>query len=285
MLRQITILGSGTMGRGIAYLSVVAGYETVLHDVSPTALEAAGAAIRTLIAKGRDRGKLTDEAAHAAAERLKLVGDLEPAAIRADLIIEAVPENLDLKLNLFSQADLFCAEETILASNTSSMSITTLAGAIERREQFVGMHFFNPPHAMKLVEIVRGERTSDATVDVVREVAERMGKTAIVVRDTPGFATSRLGVALCLEAIRMVEEGIASVDDIDRATELGFNHPMGPLRLTDLVGLDVQLGVAEYLHQTLGSRFEPPHLLRDKVARGELGQKSGEGFYRWKDGD
>lgn len=281
MLRQITILGGGTMGRGIAYLAVVAGYDTVLHDLSGAALESAGNAVRTLIAKGLEKGKLTAETARAAAARLSLVVDLEPAAARADLIIEAVPENLELKLNLFSQADLFCSEETILVSNTSSMSITQLAGSVELREQFAGMHFFNPAHAMKLVEIVRGERTSDETVDALREVAARMGKTSIVVRDAPGFATSRLGVALCLEAMRMVEQGVASVEDIDRATELGFNHPMGPLRLTDLIGLDVQLGVAEYLHETLGARFEPPQLLRDKVARGELGQKSGEGFYVW----
>lgn len=285
MFRQITILGSGTMGRGIAYVSVVAGYDTVLHDVSAAALDSAGDAVRTLIAKGRERGKLTDEQAAAAAKRLKLMADLEPAASGADLIIEAVPENLDLKLNLLSQADLFCAEETILASNTSSMSISKLAGSVERRDQFVGMHFFNPAHAMKLLEIVRGDRTSDETVSLVREVAERMGKTAIVVRDTPGFATSRLGIALSLEAMRMFEQGVASVEDIDRATELGYNHPMGPLRLADLVGLDVQLGVADYLNATLGARFEAPQILRDKVERGELGQKSGEGFYRWNSRD
>lgn len=283
MLRQITILGSGTMGRGIAYLAVVAGYDTVLHDLSAAALESAGNAVRSLIAKGLEKKKLTEETARAAAAKLSLIVDLEPAAAGADLIIEAVPENLELKLNLFSQADLFCSEEAILVSNTSSMSISQLSGSVERRDQFAGMHFFNPPHAMKLVEIVRGDRTSDATVDALREVADRMGKTSIVVRDAPGFATSRLGVALCLEAIRMVEQGVASVEDIDRATELGFNHPMGPLRLTDLIGLDVQLGVAEYLHETLGGRFEPPHLLRDKVRRGELGQKSGEGFYVWND--
>jgi 3-hydroxybutyryl-CoA dehydrogenase len=170
----------------------------------------------------------------------------------------------------------------MLASNTSSISITALASHVERRDRFIGLHFFNPPHLMKLIEIVRGERTSDATVDEAREIAEKMGKTAIVVRDAPGFATSRLGVAIGLEAIRMLEEDVASAEDIDRAMELGYNHPMGPLRLTDLVGLDVRLGIAEYLSRMLGPRFDPPQLLRDKVAAGKLGRKTGEGFYKWE---
>jgi len=212
---------------------------------------------------------------------VQLAADLEEAARLADLIIEAVPEDLDLKQNIFSQADLFCGEETILASNTSSIPIAQLAGSVERRDRFVGMHFFNPPHAMKLIEIVRGERTSDDTVAQVRAVAETMGKQPIVVNDSPGFATSRLGVAIGLEAIRMLEEGVASAEDIDRAMELGYNHPMGPLRLTDLVGLDVRLGIAEVLAATLGPRFEPAQLLRDMVAQGKLGKKTGEGFYRW----
>ncbi|HEX6085822.1 MAG TPA: 3-hydroxyacyl-CoA dehydrogenase family protein [Thermoanaerobaculia bacterium] len=281
MIRNISILGTGTMGRGIAYLSAVAGYDTVMYDADTNALETARAAIESILRKGVEKGKVTSEAAAEALQRLQLIPDLEPAVSGADLIIEAVPESFDLKKDLFAQADLFCSEATILASNTSSISITELAGNVERREQFVGMHFFNPPHLMKLIEIVRGDRTSNATVEIVREVAEKMGKTAIVVRDSPGFATSRLGVAIGLEAIRMLEEGVASAEDIDRAMELGYNHPMGPLRLTDLVGLDVRLGIAEYLASTLGPRFEPPQLLRDLVAQGKLGRKSGEGFYRW----
>jgi 3-hydroxybutyryl-CoA dehydrogenase len=281
MIRQISILGTGTMGRGIAYLAAIAGYDAVLYDVEPAALEAAGKAVVEVLQKGVQKGKLTADAASAAQGRLQLISDLEPATSGADLIIEAVPESYDLKKELFSQADLFCGPETILASNTSSISISTLAGHVERRDRFVGMHFFNPPHLMKLIEIVRGERTSDETVDEVRAVAETMGKTAIIVRDSPGFATSRLGVAIGLEAIRMFEEGVASAEDIDRAMELGYNHPMGPLRLTDLVGLDVRLGIAEYLAQTLGPRFEPPQILRDMVAAGKLGKKSGEGFHRW----
>lgn len=280
-IRQIAVIGTGTMGRGIAYLAAVAGYETVIHDADAGALDAAKASIDSMLAKGVERGKVTREAAVEAGARLHLSPDLEPAVHAADLIIEAVPENLELKKDLFAQADLFCSEETILASNTSSISISLLAQSVERRDRFVGLHFFNPPHVMKLIEIVRGERTSDATVAEAVEVAEKMGKTAIVVRDSPGFATSRLGVAIGLEAIRMLEEGVASAEDIDRAMELGYNHPMGPLRLTDLVGLDVRLGIAEYLCATLGLRFDPPELLRRMVADGKLGRKTGEGFYRW----
>ena len=281
MIRQIAILGTGTMGRGIAYLAAVAGYETVMFDAEPAALDAARAAIDSILRKGVEKGKIAESAATEAASRLQLVPELEPAVNNADLIIEAVPENLELKTDLFAQADLFCAEHTILATNTSSISISQLASNVERRDRFIGMHFFNPPHLMKLIEIVRGDRTSDETVEQVRAAAEKMGKTPILVRDSPGFATSRLGVAIGLEAIRMLEEGVASAEDIDRAMELGYNHPMGPLKLTDLVGLDVRLGIAEYLASTLGPRFEPPQLLRDMVRGGKLGKKSGEGFYRW----
>ncbi|HEV7922312.1 MAG TPA: 3-hydroxyacyl-CoA dehydrogenase family protein, partial [Thermoanaerobaculia bacterium] len=267
-IKSIAVIGTGTMGRGIAYLSALAGYETFVHDAETAALDAARAWLESTLRKGVEKGKVAEDAAAAAMSRVQLAQDLEPAVRTADLIIEAVPEQLELKRELFAQADLFCGEEAILASNTSSISITTLATNVERRDRFVGLHFFNPPHLMKLIEIVRGERTSDETVAEVRAVAERMGKTPIVVRDAPGFATSRLGVAIGLEAIRMLEEGVATAADIDRAMELGYNHPMGPLRLTDLVGLDVRLGIAEYLASTLGPRFEPPQLLRDKVAEG-----------------
>jgi 3-hydroxybutyryl-CoA dehydrogenase len=281
MIRQISVIGTGTMGRGIAYLSAVAGYDTVIHDVDTGALDAAKANIESTLRKGVEKGKVDPAAAEAASRRIQLASDLEPAVRQADLIIEAVPEDLDLKQNLFSQADVFCGEETILASNTSSISITLLAGSVERRDRFAGMHFFNPPHAMKLIEIVRGERTSDDTIEQIREVALRMGKEPVIVRDTPGFATSRLGIAIGLEAMRMLEDNVASAEDIDRAMELGYNHPMGPLRLSDLVGLDVRLGIAEYLAANLGPRFEPPEILRRMVREGKLGKKTGEGFYRW----
>jgi len=283
MIRQIAVIGTGTMGRGIAYLSAVAGYETVIYDVDSAALDASRASIESTLRKGVEKGKVTESTAREAMQRIQLAGELEPAVRTADLIIEAVPEDADLKKNLFSQAELFCGDDTILASNTSSLSITKLAGSVERRDRFVGLHFFNPPHAMKLVEIVRGERTSDRTIEQAREVAERMGKEPIVVLDSPGFATSRLGIAIGLEAIRMLEDGVASAEDIDRAMELGYNHPMGPLRLSDLVGLDVRLDIAEYLASTLGRRFEPPELLRQMVREGRLGKKSGRGFYEWKD--
>jgi 3-hydroxybutyryl-CoA dehydrogenase len=283
MIRQIAVIGTGTMGRGIAYLGALAGYETVIHDVSASSLDAARVAVDSLLRKGVDKGKLTAEEAVAALARVHLASELEAAVRGADLIVEAVPESLELKQDLFAQADLYCGAESILATNTSSISITKLASNVERRDRFVGLHFFNPPHAMRLIEIVRGERTSDATIEEVTAVAVKMGKTPIHVRDSPGFATSRLGVAIGLEAIRMLEEGVASAEDIDRAMELGYNHPMGPLRLTDLVGLDVRLGIAEYLASTLGSRFEPPQLLRDYVAQGKLGKKTGQGFYVWGD--
>ncbi len=281
MIRQVAVLGTGTMGRGIAYLSALAGYDTVIHDVDSGALDAAKASIESTLRKGVEKGKVDAAAADEANKLIQLASDLEPAVRTADLIIEAVPEDIDLKQNLFSQADVFCGEETILVSNTSSISISKLAGAVERRDLFAGMHFFNPPHLMKLVEIVRGERTSDATVAQIREVAERMGKEPVIVRDSPGFATSRLGIAIGLEAMRMFEEGVASAEDIDRAMELGYNHPMGPLRLSDLVGLDVRLGIAEYLATALGPRFEPPEILKRMVRDGKLGKKTGEGFYRW----
>jgi 3-hydroxybutyryl-CoA dehydrogenase len=283
MIRQIAVIGTGTMGRGIAYLSAVAGYETVLHDVDVAALDAAKASIESTLRKGLEKGKISEIAVENAIKRVQLAADLEPAVREADLIIEAVPEDLDLKKNLFSQADLFCGADTILASNTSSISITKLANAVERRDRFVGLHFFNPPHIMKLIEVVRGERTSEETVAQARAVAERMGKEPIIVRDSPGFATSRLGIAIGLEAMRMLQDGVASAEDIDRAMELGYNHPMGPLRLSDLVGLDVRLDIAEYLATMLGPRFEPPELLRQMVREGKLGKKSGRGFYEWKD--
>jgi 3-hydroxybutyryl-CoA dehydrogenase len=281
MIRQVAVIGTGTMGRGIAYLAATSGFDTVIYDTDRAALDAAKAWIESTLRKGVEKTKLTAEASDAALLRVHLAADIEPAVRAADLIVEAVPENLQLKSDIFAQADLFCSEETILASNTSSISISKLAGNVERRDRFIGLHFFNPPHVMKLIEIVRGDRTSDETVAQMTELAAKMGKESIIVRDSPGFATSRLGVAIGLEAIRMLEEGVASAEDIDRAMELGYNHPMGPLRLTDLVGLDVRLGIAEYLAGSLGPRFDPPQLLRDLVAEGKLGKKTGRGFYEW----
>lgn len=280
-LRQITVIGSGTMGRGIAHVAALAGYETVLHDIEESLLDLALEAIRGNMHMAVGKGKLTAADMQKAMALIQPATDLESAARGANLIIEAVPEDFDLKRDLLSQVDLYCSSETILASNTSSLSITRLASSVERRDRFIGMHFFNPPHIMKLVEIVVGERTSTGTTDEVLKVIARMKKEAIVIRDSPGFATSRLGLAIGLEAIRMLEDGVASAEDIDRAMELGYNHPMGPLRLTDLVGLDVRLNIATYLASTLGPRFDPPQLLRSMVEEGRLGRKSGRGFYEW----
>lgn len=280
-IRQITLLGSGTMGRGIAHIAALSGYETVMYDVSLELLHAAREAIEAAMSKGVAKGKLDRTEMAKALSRIQISAEIADAARDADLVIEAIPENLQLKKDAFSQVDLYCGEETILATNTSSLSVSELSGAVERRDRFVGMHFFNPPHLMKLVEIVRGERTSDETVEIARQVAIRMKKEPIVVKDSPGFASSRLGIAIGLEAMRMLEEGVASAEDIDRAMELGYNHPMGPLRLSDLVGLDVRFSIAEYLAKEIGPRFDPPLILRKLVADGKLGKKSGEGFYKW----
>jgi 3-hydroxybutyryl-CoA dehydrogenase len=269
------------MGRGIAYLGGLAGYDVKLYDVTEHIVRNALNLIEATFEKSVDKGKLEASEAHKALSRVEGLHHLEEGVREADLVIEAIPEDPTLKKDLLAQVDVLTGAETITASNTSSISITELSGFVERADRFIGMHFFNPPHIMKLIEIVVGKETSEATVSEVREVAVRMGKEPIVVQDVPGFATSRLGVAIGLEGIRMLEEGVASAEDIDKAMELGYNHPMGPLRLTDLVGLDVRLAIAEYLAKELGPRFEPPGLLREKVAKGELGKKSGKGFYEW----
>ncbi|HUP65582.1 MAG TPA: 3-hydroxyacyl-CoA dehydrogenase family protein [Thermoanaerobaculia bacterium] len=282
-IQNITVLGSGTMGRGIAYVCAAAGYEVIVSDIAEEILDFARQATLDVFDRGVEKQKLTRDQADAAFQRIRWMSDLESSARESHLIIEAVPEELELKKELFSQVDLYCSEETILATNTSSISITELAKGVERRENFIGLHFFNPVPVMKLLEIVVGERTGDATIEQARQFAARIGKEPIVVRDSPGFASSRLGVAIGLEAIRMLEEGIASAEDIDRAMQLGYNHPMGPLRLTDLVGLDVRLGIADYLARTLGPRFEPPALLRNMVEEGLLGKKTGRGFFVWEE--
>ncbi len=281
-VRTLAVIGAGTMGRGIAHVATLAGYTVYLHDVSAEILQKALTAICGVLEEGIRRGKVTPQEKEAALSSLHPVQKLEDAAPMADLVIEAVPEKLALKQEVFRALDRLCRPEAILASNTSSLSIGEIASVTGRPERVLGMHFFNPPHIMKLVELVRHDRTAPEVIETARRVAERMKKEAIVVRDVPGFATSRLGVALGLEAMRMLEQGVASAEDIDRAMELGYNHPMGPLRLSDLVGLDVRLSIAEYLYEKLRSDvFRPPEILRRLVAEGKLGKKSGEGFYRW----
>ena len=281
--RHVAVIGAGTMGHGIAYVALLSGHTVGLADPDRDALLAAHARIEAAFDRAIERGKATDADRRSALERLATYPAVEPAAEGADILIEAVPERIDLKRALFSTAQHAVPPHAILATNTSSLSITDIAAAVAQPARVIGMHFFNPVPAMRLVELVRGRATSDATVADARAFAESLGKTAIVVNDTPGFATSRLGVVLGLEAARMVEQGVASAEDIDRAMELGYNHPMGPLRLGDLVGLDVRLAIADHLHATLGGdMYRAPELLRRMVAEGRLGRKSGEGFYRWE---
>jgi 3-hydroxybutyryl-CoA dehydrogenase len=277
------VLGAGTMGHGIAQVAAAAGYAVVVRDVSAAALARGLESIERNLAKAVQLGKITDASRDATLQRIRAVSDL--AEIRnADLVIEAAPEQLELKQNLLREAEALIDHDGIFATNTSSLSIGEIASVSARPANVVGLHFFNPVHLMRLVEIVTGEQTSPETTATVREVAARMQKEPIIVRDVPGFASSRLGVTLGLEAMRMLEQGVASARDIDTAMELGYNHPMGPLRLTDLVGLDVRLNIAEYLHVKLGTEtFRPPEILRRLVSEGKLGKKSGEGFYKWNE--
>jgi 3-hydroxybutyryl-CoA dehydrogenase len=284
-IRTIGVLGAGTMGHGIAQVAAAAGFEVILRDMNDDLVARGRQAIERNLAKGIERGKVTEDQKHQTLSRITTTSEL-PALAAADLIIEAAPENLDLKQSLLRECEAVTSATCIWATNTSSLSISEIARGSARPQQVVGMHFFNPVHLMRLVEIVVGHQTSDDTTAAARQVAQQMKKEPIVVRDFPGFASSRLGVTLGLEAMRMVEQGVASARDIDTAMELGYNHPMGPLRLTDLVGLDVRLSIAEYLHSKLGSEtFRPPEILRRLVSEGKLGKKSGEGFYRWNEHD
>jgi len=279
---RIAVVGAGTMGHGIAQVAAVAGYQTRLTDANLSAKDAALARVRDNLDGAVKRSKLSREDADAALHRLAWLDDLGTAVEGADLVIEAIVEQLDAKQHLFRRLDGLLPPGTVLATNTSSLSVSRIAEATGRAERVVGMHFFNPVHIMKLVEIVTHERAAQETVGLVNEVARRMGKDPIVVRDAPGFASSRLGVVLGLEAMRMVEQRVASPEDIDKAMELGYGHPMGPLRVSDLVGLDVRLAIAEYLFRELRQpHYEPPAILRDKVRAGELGKKTGKGFYQW----
>ena len=271
------------MGHGIAQVAAAAGYAVTMRDVNTEALARGVQSIERNLAKAIQLGKITEQNRDQTLQRIRGTTDLE--AIReVDLVIEAAPENLELKRNLLRESEALLRSDAIFATNTSSLSIDEIASAAARPENVVGMHFFNPVHLMRLVEIVVGAQTSERVTETVREVARRLKKEPIIVRDVPGFASSRLGVTLGLEAMRMLEQGVASARDIDTAMELGYNHPMGPLRLTDLVGLDVRLSIAEYLHRKLGSEtFRPPEILRRMVNEGKLGKKSGEGFYKWSE--
>jgi 3-hydroxybutyryl-CoA dehydrogenase len=279
----VAVIGGGTMGAGIVQQFLTAGAGVVLGEATAEAAEAGRGRVSAGLDKARERGRIDAEPA-AYLARLSTVTDAADIPADAGLVVEAVPEKPELKLAVLTAAEAAVGEDTVLASNTSSLSVTELAAALKRPNRFLGTHFFNPVPASKLVEIVTAPETDPGVLETVRGWVGALGKTEIVVRDAPGFATSRLGVMLGLEAIRMVEEGVASPADIDTAMELGYRHPMGPLKLTDLVGLDVRLAIAEYLATELGDRFSPPELLRRKVAEGKLGRKSGEGFHIWDKG-
>jgi 3-hydroxybutyryl-CoA dehydrogenase len=282
-VKTIGVIGAGTMGRGIAYAAAYGGYRTILEDVSPEMLEQGIAYIRQNLEEGSARGKVTEEQRKIALANLITSRSVEDLCREADLLIEAVPEEMEVKLEIFTIFDKFARPGAILASNTSSLSITELAAITFRAENCVGMHFFNPVPKMKLLEIVRALETSEATLQACAEVGRRMGKEVVVIRESPGFITSRINAMIGNEAFYMLQEGIASAQDIDKALKLGLNHPMGPFELVDLVGLDVRLNILEYLHKTLGEKYRPSPLLSQYVKAGRLGRKSGRGVYDYGD--
>ena len=280
-VQNVAVIGSGLMGRGIAHVAALGGFRTTMVDVSQSILQAALNNIRLEMEKGVSLGKLAAEQKDQALARLTVETDMETAARDADLVIEAVPEDMKLKTETFSRLDQAAPAGTILASNTSSLSITEMAAVTKRPRRFLGMHFFNPVHKMKLLEIVVGLETAPETVKAAEEVGRQMGKETVVIRESPGFITSRINAMIGNEAFYMLQEGIATAEDIDKAVKLGLNHPMGPFEMADLVGLDTRLHVLEYLHQTLGEKFRPAPLMVQYVKAGRLGRKAGRGVYEY----
>ncbi|NHX41723.1 MULTISPECIES: 3-hydroxyacyl-CoA dehydrogenase family protein [Haloarcula] len=282
---HVAILGAGTMGHGIAQVSAMAGHDVSLRDIDADIVDDGLAAIESNLQEGIAREKVTESTAEATVDRLKGTTSLEEAVTGADLVVEAVPEEMAIKHETLTAVESHVDSATLIASNTSSLSLTEIASVLDYPERAIGLHFFNPVHIMALVEIVVAEQTSAETIARAREFVNGIDKTPVKVADAPGFASSRLGVSLGVEAMRMVQEGVATPQDIDTAMELGYNHPMGPIELGDVVGLDVRLDILEYLRDELGERFRPPQILKRKVRAGKLGKKSGEGFYVWEDGD
>ena len=280
-IQTVAVIGAGIMGRGIAYAAALGGFRTLIQDASGEALDKATAEISAVLEKGVVTGKVAGDAAAAALKRLGAVRSLDDAARGADLVIEAVPEKIELKLEIFARLDRVSPPHAILASNTSSLSITEIAAATGRPKQVVGMHFFNPVHRMRLLEIVRALETGEETLAAACATGERMGKECVVVRESPGFVTSRINAMIGNEAFYLLEEGVASARDIDRALKLGLNHPMGPFELVDLVGLDTRLAILRFLHRTLGEKFRPCPLIEQYVAAGRLGRKAGRGVYEY----
>jgi 3-hydroxybutyryl-CoA dehydrogenase len=280
-IETIAVIGAGTMGRGIAHVATLGGYRTILEDLVPASLRKAESEIRGNLDKAVELKKVSAEEAEAALGRLEYAGSVEEAAREADLVIEAVPEEMESKIEIFTLLDKICRPGTILASNTSSLSVTEIASVTYRTKKCLGMHFFNPVHKMKLLEIVRALETDDETISAATEVGRRMGKDVVVIKESPGFITSRINAMIGNEAFYMLQEGIASAPDIDKALKLGLNHPMGPFELVDLVGLDTRLHILEYLHRTLGEKYRPSPLLVQYVKAGRLGKKSGRGVYEY----
>lgn len=280
-VRTIAVIGAGIMGRGIAHAAALGGYRTILEDILPASLRKAESEIRSNLEKAVELGKVKKEDADAALARIEYAGTVEDAARAADLVIEAVPEEMESKIEIFTLLDKVCRPGTIIASNTSSLSITEIASVTYRASKCLGMHFFNPVHKMKLLEVVRALETDDETLAAAAEVGRRMGKEVVVIRESPGFITSRINAMIGNEAFYMLQEGIASAADIDKALKLGLNHPMGPFELVDLVGLDTRLHILEYLHKSLGEKFRPCPLLVQYVKAGRLGRKSGRGVYEY----
>jgi 3-hydroxybutyryl-CoA dehydrogenase len=279
MIERIAVLGAGTMGHGIAYVAIAAGYPVQLFDVSQGVLESAVSSIGTLAEKAVGRADITSVQCRDVLARLSATTSIVEAVQHADLVIEAVPERIEVKLTTFESLQNNAQPTAVLASNTSALSITEMASVLEDPSRLAGMHFFNPVHRMKLVEIVRALETSDRTIAAIQEVATRMGKETVLVRESPGFITSRLNALIGNEAFYMLQEGVGTARDIDKAATLGLNHPMGPFELVDLVGLDTRLAILQHLHRTLGDKFRPCPLLEQYVKAGRLGRKTGRGVY------
>ena len=282
-VRTIAVVGAGIMGRGIAHVAALGGFDAILNDISAELLESARSRIERDMQKGVDRGKLTAEAMGAGLDRLRTSTDLQESAAKADLVIEAVPEKIDLKMGIFGRLDKAAPDHAVLASNTSGLSITEMAAATQRPEKVIGMHFFNPVHKMKLVEIIRGLETDDDTYKTVEAASIQMGKDTVEVNESPGFVTSRINALIGNEAFYMLQAGVGSARDIDKALKLGLNHPMGPFEMIDLVGLDTRLSILNSLHQTLGEKYRPCPLLVKYVKAGRLGRKVGKGVYEYSD--
>jgi 3-hydroxybutyryl-CoA dehydrogenase len=280
-IRTVAVLGAGTMGHGIAHAAIAAGYETTMFDVSAASLERGRAAIEVIVSKGVELGKVPPADANGILRRLATTVSLAEALGGADLIIEAAPEQIDLKIALFAEVQRMAPERAVIASNTSALSITELAGSLSDPSRVAGMHFFNPVHKMKLVEIVQALESAPGTLQAIEEVATRMGKETVLVRESPGFITTRVNASIGNEAFYMLMEGVASARDIDKALKLGLNHPMGPFELVDLVGLDTRLSILEYLHRSMGEKYRPCPLLAQYVKAGRLGKKVGRGVYEY----